>query len=350
LGALELPREARSDAKLIRTAYRRLALKWHPDKNLGVPSDQSRGSSQEGGPNAQAFAAEMFKKVTGAYHFLTTVNFDYERWSRNFVIPPLQTLGDVFELAMKGEDVEAVLRARGEYRPHPEFGINLNVPWSAGTQYDPSWDTPSTSYTTTKEIAGSSSVSASHSEPGGQALVPSGMHTKPSRSAPPSFSPDDKGFVSMAAGVTPSILPRRPKVSPSDSEAPDIAEEFNERGMGHFKAKQWDLALAEYTEAVMLQPDKVAYRGNRAAAALKLGRNNIAIEDSLEATRLDSTYIKGYVRAGRGYLNLGEYMNSRRQFAKALELDPDDKMAKKGMKELNEEQSAAADVFFDAEG
>ena len=38
-----------------------------------------------------------------------------------------------------------------------EFGINLNVPWSAGTQYDPSWETPSTSYTTTKELQGATS-------------------------------------------------------------------------------------------------------------------------------------------------------------------------------------------------
>ena len=35
---------------------------------------------------------------------------------------------------MKGEDVENLLRARGEFRPHPEFGVNLHVPWSAGTQ------------------------------------------------------------------------------------------------------------------------------------------------------------------------------------------------------------------------
>jgi hypothetical protein len=41
------------------------------------------------------------------------------RWSRSFSIPPLQTLGDVFALAMKGDDVENLLRARGEYRPHP---------------------------------------------------------------------------------------------------------------------------------------------------------------------------------------------------------------------------------------
>ena len=47
----------------MRAAYRRLALQWHPDKN------QER----------QELAEAKFKRVTGAYHLLTTVNFDFER-------------------------------------------------------------------------------------------------------------------------------------------------------------------------------------------------------------------------------------------------------------------------------
>jgi regulator of sirC expression with transglutaminase-like and TPR domain len=49
--------------------------------------------------------------------------------------------------------------------------------------------------------------------------------------------------------------------------------------MAAFKNKQWEQALQEYTQAVLLQPDKVAYRGNRAAAALKMNRPSIAVED-----------------------------------------------------------------------
>ena len=42
-------------------------------------------------------------------------------------------------LALKGEDpmkIEIMMQKRGEYRPHQEFGINLAVPWSAGTKSD----------------------------------------------------------------------------------------------------------------------------------------------------------------------------------------------------------------------
>eukprot|EP00240_Pyramimonas_obovata_P013287 CAMPEP_0118939304 /NCGR_PEP_ID=MMETSP1169-20130426/28556_1 /TAXON_ID=36882 /ORGANISM="Pyramimonas obovata, Strain CCMP722" /LENGTH=232 /DNA_ID=CAMNT_0006883547 /DNA_START=81 /DNA_END=776 /DNA_ORIENTATION=+ len=219
LATLELPPSAKGNLEEIKTAYRKLALKWHPDKNE---------NSEE--------SCEMFTEITGAYHFLTTANFDYDRWSRNFVIPPLQSLGDVFELAMKGEDVEGLLRARGEYRPHSEFGINLHIPWTAGTKSAPSWDTPTTNYTDTKEIE----AGTSH---------PYEDSTASERSS----GPDKDGFVSMAAGCSGSILSAKLAgqcrnnmlmsgvahsniLDPSDPEAEDRAEEANDKGMAAFKA------------------------------------------------------------------------------------------------------------------
>lgn len=67
-------------------------------------------------------------------------------------------------------------------------------------------------------------------------------------------------------------------------DAPEAAEEANERGMAAFKMKQWEQALQEYTQAVLLQPEKVAYRGNRAAAALKMHRPSIAVEDGVHTS------------------------------------------------------------------
>jgi hypothetical protein len=56
---------------------------------------------------------------------------------------PTQTLEDVLLMALKGADpyqLELLLRKRGDYRPHAEFGINLSIPWSAGTKEAPSYD------------------------------------------------------------------------------------------------------------------------------------------------------------------------------------------------------------------
>ena len=61
-------------------------MKWHPDKNKDKESE----------------AASKFKRIAAAYHTLTTNNFDYKRWSESFVIPPMQTLFDVFDMALKG--------------------------------------------------------------------------------------------------------------------------------------------------------------------------------------------------------------------------------------------------------
>ena len=31
------------------------------------------------------------------------------------------------------------MTSSGDYRPHAEFGINLSIPWSAGSREDPSY-------------------------------------------------------------------------------------------------------------------------------------------------------------------------------------------------------------------
>ena len=101
-------------SRRIKVQYRKLCLKYHPDKNS--PSDAERAS--------QAFTA-----ITAAYHTLTTVNFNQEKWLKSFSIPPMQSLSDVLSLALKGadpEEIERLMRARGEYRPHRNFGITFD--------------------------------------------------------------------------------------------------------------------------------------------------------------------------------------------------------------------------------
>ena len=45
------------------------------------------------------------------------------------------------------------MRRRGEYRPHQDFGVNLSIPWNAGSQEEATWEVASgTAYTTTQGI------------------------------------------------------------------------------------------------------------------------------------------------------------------------------------------------------
>eukprot|EP00967_Tisochrysis_lutea_P069006 scaffold90577_cov27-Tisochrysis_lutea.AAC.4 len=137
---LGIAAEDRGSLEKLKMRFRKMSLKWHPDKNIRRPEA----------------AAEVFKAVNAAYHTLTTNNFDYKRWAESFVIPPMQSLEDVLMMAFKGADpyqIELLLKRRGDYRPHQDFGINLSIPWNAGSKEDPSYHVHTGSaYTTTQGL------------------------------------------------------------------------------------------------------------------------------------------------------------------------------------------------------
>ena len=62
-----------------------------------------------------------------------------------------------------------------------------------------------------------------------------------------------------------------------DGEYDDTrAEEHNDRGVALQKQKKHDDAFDEFTEAIRLAPSRAVYHANRAAVALKLGRDACA--------------------------------------------------------------------------
>ena len=130
--------DAAATAAAAKSAFRRLCIRWHPDKHSGE--------------EAKERATALFVRIAAAYNTLTTTNFDFSRrvllrklkpqraressrpspcrWASTFAIPSLQTLDDVLALALGGADpqvVDAMLRKRGDYRPHARFGVDLAV-------------------------------------------------------------------------------------------------------------------------------------------------------------------------------------------------------------------------------
>ena len=65
-------------------------------------------------------------------------------------------------------------------------------------------------------------------------------------------------------------------------------------------------ALSLYTKAIGIQPSAVLY-ANRAAAQMRIGRLQKAIDDADEALKLDKTYAKAYYRKARALCDDKQY-------------------------------------------
>jgi len=352
---LSLPDSSKGNLEHVKAAYRKLCLKWHPDKN---PSDK------------QEEAKHKFTRITAAYHTITTNNFDYERWAATYSIPPMQTLEDVLKMALSGRDpfeIEAVLRARGDYRPNAQFGVDVRVPWTAGTRPDPTFNVHTGSgYNTTRKLGFGTRASDVFALPPSSGL--GGDSSRPWETVggvgfedASLFSPAAPGRLTDADGSGATrIGPKnaRPDVSPESlhstederREIHDACESLNEEGLEAFKQKDFARAIAAYDECLRLRPTCVAYLGNRAAACLKMrGQRRFfqrARDDCALAVSMDPSYVRGWVRLGQACFLLGDDPDEEDRFdvallreaesalEKALALDQGNAQASKVLKEV----------------
>ena len=287
---------------------------------------------------------------------MQTNNFDYKRWAENFQIPPMQSLEDVLVMALKGADpyqIEMLLKKRGDYRPHQDFGINLSIPWSAGTKEDPNYHVHTGSvYTTTQGLEDKRRQELGYSGPAmGQDVGPNAIITttagmdqndllekfgaKAALGADASARPWEMvggvGFEQKKKVREPLYVPptQRLDLNPKSPEAPTVAEEFNDNAVKAFKDKNWQLCYDYASEAIRLNPRKKEYLGNRAAAGLKLKAKKYlrqAAEDSVTAYEMDDKYTKAYLRAAEAHMALNERATVKlavKELKEALKLDPD---------------------------
>jgi tetratricopeptide (TPR) repeat protein len=121
------------------------------------------------------------------------------------------------------------------------------------------------------------------------------------------------------------------------------AEEHNDRGVASQKQKKHDAAFDEFTEAIRLAPSRAVYHANRAAVALKLGRDACAASDALNACERDPNHVAAHVRAATAILRVGgaDPEESLRLFERALVLDPGNVAASRGKADASAAAGAA---------
>lgn len=100
-----------------------------------------------------------------------------------------------------------------------------------------------------------------------------------------------------------------------------------------FAAGQHSAAFEWFTEAVRLHPTSPVYHANQAAAALKLGRAELAAGAAAAAVKRDPGYLRGHLRLGRAQLALGQPAEAAAAFQQALQIDPACAAASRGLAE-----------------
>nr|XP_039250043.1 stress-induced-phosphoprotein 1-like [Styela clava] len=103
---------------------------------------------------------------------------------------------------------------------------------------------------------------------------------------------------------------------------PELAQEEYSKGCDEFAAKNFEIALNHFTEAIKRNPDDAKTYLTKAAVHMTLLQYDKAVEDCEECVKKDASLVKGYIYKGAALESLCEYDKAMDAYQKSLELDP----------------------------
>ncbi|XP_078621401.1 dnaJ homolog subfamily C member 7-like isoform X2 [Branchiostoma floridae x Branchiostoma japonicum] len=107
-----------------------------------------------------------------------------------------------------------------------------------------------------------------------------------------------------------------------ESQRVKKAEAKKSQGNTQYTLKNYKEAIKLYNEAIELCPTCASYYSNRAACYIMLGKFREGLEDARQTTRIDSNFLKGYMREAKCLLMLGDPSQAISTYQKVLQLDP----------------------------
>jgi tetratricopeptide (TPR) repeat protein len=129
-----------------------------------------------------------------------------------------------------------------------------------------------------------------------------------------------------ARALDPQLVPERDE----PGRKPATAAEYVNRGVGHSRQGELDQAIADYTQALKLDPKlAVAYR-NRGRDHAALGQHDRAIADFTASIRLEPEKTNAYVDRARCHLQKGEHDRAIADYSEAIRRDPKNGFAYSG--------------------
>jgi stress-induced-phosphoprotein 1 len=120
------------------------------------------------------------------------------------------------------------------------------------------------------------------------------------------------------------------------------AEALKAEGNKYLAAKDFDLAIEYYSEAIKLNPNSHVYFSNRSAAYLSQANAKIALKDADMCISMKPDWAKGYSRKGAALHKLKKYSESVEAYGAGLVVDPNNAALKLGLEEVKQAKTADA--------
>ena len=113
--------------------------------------------------------------------------------------------------------------------------------------------------------------------------------------------------------VTPGAVP---------STTRQLAQRANDRGLQHYKEKQYDLAEAQFTEALKLRPDFALAANNLGFVFYKQEKYREAARWFENTVKMDPSRAIAYLNLGDAYFKAGDGAKAKQAYKTYLELAP----------------------------
>jgi len=102
----------------------------------------------------------------------------------------------------------------------------------------------------------------------------------------------------------------------------DLAQLYYNRGVEYAAKGECKRAIADYNEAIRLDPKYVSAYNNRGDCYVRQGSNLRALEDYAKATELDPSDSRAYKNRAEAYENLGQIDRALEAYSEAVRIDP----------------------------
>jgi tetratricopeptide (TPR) repeat protein len=102
------------------------------------------------------------------------------------------------------------------------------------------------------------------------------------------------------------------------------AQAIHQRGYDYYKQKDYNNAIASYSEAIQLDPNNSQLYFNRGIAFRELRQYQEALQDFRKAVELDPTDTGAYDNLGWIHAQMGQFDKSIDYYTKTIEIKPQD--------------------------